>query len=304
MARFRRLLFFFALAAPLVILALALARPSAAAPNAILIGQLFLQGRTDHSGATIFYNGAAYTYTNPEGEFALAVTTGAPAVIRAKHPGYLSRQYTIADPRGLVAIPPTTLRMGDVDGDDDVDLNDLLVVVQAYGSSPPSDPRADLNADGRVSEIDLLAVVNNYGFTGPLPWLDEGATPTPTLAPTGTVTPTLTLAPTGTITPTATMTATVTVTPTVAITPTMTVTATTTVTPTVAITATTTVTATAGTPTVITTTTPPAPIETATSTPIAPPATDTPAPPTPVDTPPASVTPTGTPTPTATPAPG
>src|SRR5436190_488009 len=105
MARHRRLLIFFALVAPLVILRLALATQSTAAPTAIVIGQVLLQGRTDHNGTTIFYNGVAYTFTNPEGEFALAVVTGSNQVIRAQHPGYVSRQYTLSDPRGVMTVP-------------------------------------------------------------------------------------------------------------------------------------------------------------------------------------------------------
>ncbi len=49
---------------------------------------------------------------------------------------------------------------GDITGDDHVGVDDLLVIIAAWGSS---DPDADLNEDGIVGVDDLLIVIANYG---------------------------------------------------------------------------------------------------------------------------------------------
>ena len=183
----------------------------AAAPQTILTGVVWLDGRTDHRGIQILLDGVPYTLTNQTGEFALALADGERHELRARTPGYLSRMYTVSLPPHQASVPstlPTTrLRLGDADGDDDVDIADLLIVSAAYGTNPPSDPRADLTGDGKVDEADLLGVVANYGKRGPLPWLDadtpETVTPTATASasPTSTASPTVTLTPTVTETP-------------------------------------------------------------------------------------------------------
>jgi hypothetical protein len=48
----------------------------------------------------------------------------------------------------------------DTDADGQVDVNDVLAVVAAWGSS---DPGADVNGDGIVNTDDLLAVIGNWG---------------------------------------------------------------------------------------------------------------------------------------------
>ena len=140
--------------------------------GAILIGRVRLQAREDYRGVQVFFDGVDYSRTNPGGEFALAVAEGGTHVLRVKHAGYLSREYVVDNPRGVVTVPETTLRLGDVDGDDSVDLLDVVIVTQAYGTKPPADPRADLDGNGEVDITDLLGLMQNYGLHGPLAWFD------------------------------------------------------------------------------------------------------------------------------------
>jgi hypothetical protein len=55
---------------------------------------------------------------------------------------------------------------GDVDGDGDVDVFDVVIVANAYGSHPGSpkwDPRADLDGDSDVDIFDVTIVASHYG---------------------------------------------------------------------------------------------------------------------------------------------
>jgi hypothetical protein len=53
----------------------------------------------------------------------------------------------------------------DMDKDDDVDIDDVKIVVQALGQSGGAitDPRTDIDADDDVDKDDVLAVINNVG---------------------------------------------------------------------------------------------------------------------------------------------
>jgi len=57
---------------------------------------------------------------------------------------------------------------GDIDGDGDVDYDDLIIIAGAYGTcegDPSYVPEADLNGDGCVDYDDLILLAGNYGTT-------------------------------------------------------------------------------------------------------------------------------------------
>jgi hypothetical protein len=58
---------------------------------------------------------------------------------------------------------------GDLNGDNVVNIDDLAILVVAYGSSegdPNWNPVADLNCDGVVDLSDFALLAANYGLTG------------------------------------------------------------------------------------------------------------------------------------------
>jgi hypothetical protein len=55
---------------------------------------------------------------------------------------------------------------GDVDGDKDVDIFDIVRMAGGYGSrrgDPNYDPNADIDGDGDIDIFDIVAAAGNYG---------------------------------------------------------------------------------------------------------------------------------------------
>jgi len=90
--------------------------------------------------------------------------------IRATMPGYLSAAGVATVDRSLQAyeMPAITLLAGDLNGDEAVDLFDLVLLSTLRGNLEASSLHADLNADGAVGLADLVLVGNNLGETGPM----------------------------------------------------------------------------------------------------------------------------------------
>jgi len=57
---------------------------------------------------------------------------------------------------------------GDINGDGEVDSNDLTLLTAAYGSNPSKpnwNPKADLNRDNLVNVLDLFMLGKNFDKT-------------------------------------------------------------------------------------------------------------------------------------------
>ena len=65
----------------------------------------------------------------------------------------------------ISVVPGAAACAGDVNGDQAVDVDDLLAVINHWGGPPPAQqPAIDTNSDGVIDVDDLLAIINNWGF--------------------------------------------------------------------------------------------------------------------------------------------
>ncbi|MFN2114260.1 MAG: cohesin domain-containing protein [Anaerolineae bacterium] len=135
-------------------------------------GQVYLQGRSEHSDALILYHGFPITTADNEGYFRFCGAVQGSHRISSRGACYLESlapDVWVGAGR-TTTLPFTALRGGDVINDDWVNLYDLVRVGAAYGTTPPADPAADCNRDGSINLFDLVMVGSNYGVRGPVPW--------------------------------------------------------------------------------------------------------------------------------------
>jgi len=106
------------------------------------------------------------------------------AYVRASFPNHLSAQGWVCLSDGAIDLGTLTLPAGDVNGDEAINISDLVVIGANFGravqppcavpvagcpSSFPAAPRGDVNGDCRVNVQDVVLLITNFGRTGPLP---------------------------------------------------------------------------------------------------------------------------------------
>ena len=150
------------------------ATPTTQPGTCTITGNVRLQGRSDHSGATILVDGTPRATTANDGRF--TVTNVAPGghTVTATHPGYLSSEADIQCPAGGIKEMPETAPLGgDTNNDKAINLFDLVIIGAAYDTCAGDadfDSRADIDESGCVNIFDLVLVGVNYGCTGPTGW--------------------------------------------------------------------------------------------------------------------------------------
>ncbi len=112
------------------------------------------------------------TLTDYEGEFKLEVPTGSSYLVRAAYPGYLNAQRNSVYVVGAeVDIGSVSLVGGDVNGDNNINILDIVKIVNDYGTTG-HDPSVavDINDDGIVNIYDLTIAAGNFNRAGPTNW--------------------------------------------------------------------------------------------------------------------------------------
>jgi hypothetical protein len=123
-------------------------------------------------------------YTDVNGKFSVTNLPIGTTTIRAAYPGYLPSEKAIVVAAGgasTVDVAATTLRGGDVNGDNAINILDIGAIIAKFGQtgvaikSPSAncagaDEPADVNDDGLVNISDLAITAGNWGRTGPTLW--------------------------------------------------------------------------------------------------------------------------------------
>lgn len=141
--------------------------------SASLVGQAQAGGRTNHSGLTISLSGptAKSGVTNSSGDFKLTDLAPGSYTVQAKRQGWLcAERYVTLSVGQTLTLPTARLLAGDINGDDDINIFDLVRVAYAYDGPASADPISDLNGNGEIEIGDLVLVATNYGQDCPQPW--------------------------------------------------------------------------------------------------------------------------------------
>jgi hypothetical protein len=133
--------------------------------------------RTDDAGVKIvaLAEGGVLTTTTTitSGNFSLEVPLGGTYAVRASYPGYLhARKDSVEVLGATVDIGATELVAGDVNGDNCINILDIVSIVGKFGQSglSASDPQ-DINDDGTINIFDLTMAAGNFGRCGPTAWM-------------------------------------------------------------------------------------------------------------------------------------
>ena len=126
-----------------------------------VVGRVFLQGRTDHSGARIVINGLEMTLTAADGSFAICppVGYGEAMTIQAIKRGYLTAQQSrILDVTGTLTLNDVTLLGGDPIGPQQLVTSPLTCTTPITIPIPVAGP-----PDAKVNVLDLTFVGARFG---------------------------------------------------------------------------------------------------------------------------------------------
>jgi hypothetical protein len=151
-------------------------------PPGTIRGTVTRQGRTagGYAGSSVLALNPAGSVvagpvsTNPDGTFAspLNVPSGGTYNVIASYPGYLSAMKTNVYVVGAtVDVGSTQLRGGDVNGDNCVNIFDLVTVATWFSqASPPAPAAVDINDDSVINIFDLTITASNFARCGPTAW--------------------------------------------------------------------------------------------------------------------------------------
>ncbi len=144
--------------------------PSTPSQTGTVTGKIMLQGRMTYEGVGVTVGELAPATTEPDGAYTILDVPPGQHTIRATREGYLSAEgnVTIAAEGEAEVLPAVVLPAGDLNGDDTIDLFDLVLISSTFGAQDTAGLRADLNGDGTVDLFDLVLVGNNLYQTGPV----------------------------------------------------------------------------------------------------------------------------------------
>jgi subtilisin family serine protease len=136
-------------------------------------GQVYLEGRSNWSGAVVSVVGTVYTgVTAVDGTFVLSGLPPGIYDLGAGKESYLYRLcpgIEVTEGNVTDVYSPLILLAGDFSLDNMVDIDDLLIIRNAYGTGPGDDYwnlLVDVNQDGKIGIVDLVYMARNYAKYG------------------------------------------------------------------------------------------------------------------------------------------
>lgn len=143
------------------------------APESSVVGKVYLEGGTNWSGAVVAAVDTDFTaLTDANGNFVLKGLAPGTYNLRIGKSGYLDRQesgITVTDDAVTNLDSTVILLAGDFSQDNIVDVDDLLMIRDSYGTvqgAPLWNPIVDINQDGKIGLIDLVYMGRNYAKSG------------------------------------------------------------------------------------------------------------------------------------------
>lgn len=146
-------------------------------PNAIVSGKVILQGNLYPAFTpitlTFFQQGGgsftrtAYLWT--DGTITVSDIPRDVVTVQIKASNWISRRIPADTSNGSLVFPDVTLKAGDANEDNAVDISDLLALIGAYNQTFPAAGylmAADFTRDNTVDIADLLLLIGNYNQQG------------------------------------------------------------------------------------------------------------------------------------------
>ena len=132
-----------------------------------ITGRILLQGRENHQGILVSVDGHSAT-TGADGSFRIAGVPAGTHELIAQMASYLRHRSAALTVResGETAVADILLLAGDINGDNTVDLFDLVLIAGRYGTQVVGSAPEDVNGDGAINLFDAVLTSGNYGRNG------------------------------------------------------------------------------------------------------------------------------------------
>ena len=138
-----------------------------------LRGRVLLERRTSNAGSEVCVDNQC-VLTEEDGKYGFDGLMPGDYTIASSHMSYLRNQLEVNLPVGLLDVPEVTLLGGDINQDGRIELEDGMLIGQAWNSTPMDiewDERCDITDDDMVNLLDMVAVQFNWDQEAPGPWV-------------------------------------------------------------------------------------------------------------------------------------
>lgn len=132
-----------------------------------LSGKVELQGRSDHSGATVTLTGdggSRTATTVADGSFSIAGVAPGTYTLKITMPGYLSYTINSLEVVGSTSVEKKTLLAGDVNGSGEANIYDLTELLGEFNRVGDEivNSANDLNGSNEINVYDLTLLLANF----------------------------------------------------------------------------------------------------------------------------------------------